>query len=127
MAIIAKARNEQGLKGSEESEAAKQLRHDLQDEKLKQARLQTQQEELKLREKEGELLPRAGWELFAATLLTELGDWRDQLPDLIAADFPRKYAPKLRARLKDELDRRCIELAKELERKARELDEATAE
>ena len=122
---IREAREIHGRKGSEESDTAKRVRLGIDAEKLKQARIRTRKEDLNLLEQEKELLPRRGWELFASTLLTELGDWCDQIPDLIAADAPLEHQVKLRARLKDELDRRRRDLAHELERKARELDQET--
>lgn len=124
---IRQARDAMSRKGSEQSDRAKQLKQGLDAEKLKKATLERKQRELNLREQEGKLLPRAGWELFAAQLLTQLGDWCDQLPNLLAADVPRKYRKKVRERAKKELDLKRRELRDELERKAKELDQETAE
>jgi hypothetical protein len=64
----------------------------------------------------GELLPRRKWELFAATLLTHLGDAADQLPDLLAAICCPDCAAKVRPRLADELDAWRNDTADELRR-----------
>lgn len=120
---IRAARDAMGRKGSEQSDQSKRLKLASDAEKLKQAQYETRKRELDLRVKEGELLPRRGWELFAAQLLTALGDWCDQLPELLSADVPRKYRKKVRERAKQELDLKRRELRDELERKAKELDQ----
>lgn len=119
---IAQAREVQQRKGSAPAEAAKRLKLATDHEKLKQAELQTRRKQIELAVEEGELVPRRAVELHFATLLTELGDWCEQLPELVAADVPAKVRPKVKARIKDELDRRRRELSAELQRQARELD-----
>ncbi|HUG89250.1 MAG TPA: hypothetical protein VML55_00345 [Planctomycetaceae bacterium] len=119
---IAAARDAMGRKGSEPAETARRLKLATDQEKLKQAELATRSREIDLAVKEGALIPRYAVELHFATLLTELGDWCNQIPDLVSADVCRKCRRKLRARVADELNRRRHELAAELQRAARELD-----
>lgn len=119
---IRTARDAMGRKGSEQSDQAKRIKLAREAEKLKQDQIKTRKETLKLKEQEGELLPRRGWELFAAELLTAFTDWCDQLPDLIAAGEPKKGRKRLKQRLKAEFDLKRRELRDELERKAKELD-----
>ena len=119
---IAEAREVQHRKGSVPAEAAKRLKLATDHEKLKQAELQTKRKQIELAVEEGELVPRRAVELHFATLLTELGDKCEQLPELIAGDVPAKLRPKLKARLREELERWRRELAAELKRQAQELD-----
>lgn len=125
VAAIRKARDAMGLKGSETSEKARQIKLARDAEALKQAQIITRERTLKLQERERSLLSRRGWELFAAELLTGLSDWCDQLPALIAADFPKRHSAKIKRRIKAELDRKRLELRDELARKAREMDEGS--
>lgn len=60
------------------------------------------------------LLDRPTYELFAATLLTHLGDWCDQLPYLISGELPKSHRRKISDRLRRELDDRREQLAVEL-------------
>jgi hypothetical protein len=123
---ILEARDAMGRKGSEHSTTSKEVRLSTDVAKLSQAELKARNEKLKLQEREGDLLPRRAWELFAATVLTAISDWCEQLPDLIAADFPKCHRAKLRKRLQQELNRKRRELRDDLERKAKELDQTQA-
>lgn len=120
VAAIRAARDAMGRKGSEQSDAAKQIKLLTDREKLEQAKLETERKRRQERVDEGELLPRQALEIFAATLLTELGDWCDQLGGLVSAELPKKYRAKTAARIKAELDRRRRHVRAELERKAKE-------
>lgn len=87
--------------------------------KLKEQKLKTETEKaLKAQREreafEGELLPRRAWETFAATLLSELADWCDQLPELAELQVPKKHGIKLRKWLESQLDMRRVQLADEL-------------
>lgn len=86
-----------------DSQATK-LNLEIRAEQLKQLRIKTTHEQLKLQEREGQLLARRAWELFAATILTNFGDAAEQLPDLMAGICCKKCATKLAKRLKIELD-----------------------
>lgn len=119
---IRAARDAMGRKGSDLADTAQKLKLKTDHEKLKQAQIKTQAEELKLRQQQGELIRRDALELFASTLLTSLGDWCDQLPDLIAAEVPRKYRTALKERLRTELDARRTAAAAELATAARDFD-----
>jgi hypothetical protein len=102
-------------KGSEAADAARKLKLAITAEKLRQMQLRTRREQLDLELKEGTLLPRKAVEQSVAVLLSALGDWCDQLPDLIAAICPnQRTAAKVRARLQQELDRRRAQLADDL-------------
>lgn len=125
--VIAHARDAMGRKGSTSAEESHRVKLLTDEEKLERQKIARRHEELELAEKEGELVPRRAVELHFATLLTELGDWCEQLPDLIAGDVPAKIRPKLKARIKDELDRRRRELSAELQRQARELETRKAD
>lgn len=114
------------LKGSIESEADADLRRKLEVEKLEQERIKTQQLRHKLAVQEGELLPRRAWELFAATVLTSLGDWCEQLPSIIAGVVPAAHRDGVRKRLAQELDDRRKDLREEFDRKVAELREQEA-
>lgn len=100
--------------GSETAKEATRLGLDLKSQRVEQERLRTRQMELKLQEQERELLPRRAQELAIATILTNLGDKLDQLPDLIAGDSCPKCRPRIRSRLKAELDSARSELADSL-------------
>lgn len=113
--VILAAQHVMGRKGSGHSDTAKKLKLALDNEKLKKQQLETQMKTLDLQLKEGALLPRRGWELFAATLLTNLGDAADQLPDLIRGICCRKCAKKIAKRLKQELDNMRNNTADELQ------------
>lgn len=65
---------------------------------------------------EGTLLPRRAWETFAALLLSELGDWCDQLPELAAQQVPKKHQAKMRQWLEEQLNTRRAQLAEDLKR-----------
>jgi len=120
---IAAARDAQGLKGGTESVLRSKLRDARAAEQLKRDRLRTQRDELALRRETGELIPRAALELFASTLLTELGDWCETLPVLAARLVPRTAAKRVREKLKSELDQRRQLVRQVLEDKAREFDQ----
>jgi hypothetical protein len=122
---ISAARDAAGRKGSETADEAKRLRLAREREKLEQDRIATQHEQLKFDAAAGKVIPRAAEELFASTLLTELGDWCDQVPALIANTLPKQYRKKLSDRLKQELDDRRIALRETLVARARELDKQT--
>lgn len=112
------------LKGSLESEAEAEIHRQLEIEKLEQERIKTLQLRHKLAVQEHELLPRRGWELFAATLMTSLGDWCEQLPDIIAGVCTDDCREGVRKRLADELDDRRDDLREEFDRKLAELNES---
>lgn len=119
---IRAARDAIGRKGSEVSDTAKKLKLATDNEKFQQAKIRTEQDRLALETTKGELIPRDALELFASTLLTSLGDWCEQLPDLIAAAVPKKYRKPVKDRLKQELDARRVQAAAALERAARDFD-----
>ncbi|GEM_PF-1887540 len=121
---IRAARDAMGRKGSEQSETTKRLKLDLDREKLKQSEIATGEKQLGLRQREGDVIERRAVELHFATLLTALSDWCDQIPELIAADVPRRHAPRIKKRLQGELDRRRHRLRNDLEREARQWGEA---
>lgn len=123
VAAIRAARDAMGRKGSERSDRAKEIKLAKDAESLRREILKRRTEELLLAERAVELVPRRAVELFCSTFLTAFGDWADQLPEIVVADLPKKQRPKLRKRLKEELDRKRRELRGELERHARELDE----
>ena len=114
---------ERGRKGSDQDGASKRIRLARDAERLQIEQCRRQQAELDLRERQRELLPRRGWELFAATLLTQLGDWCDQLPDLVGGVCPKQHRRRIADRLRQELDARRVSLRAALERQARELEE----
>jgi len=116
-------RDARQLKGSEEADAGRRIKLARDAERLKRDKIVVQKEDLLLREMQKELLPRAAWELFAATLLTHLSDRLNQLPDIIAADTPRKYQRRIADRLRRELDSIRRELRSSLEGRMRELDD----
>lgn len=101
-------------KGSEPERVAKQIKLGVLAEKLKQMQLRTKKDQLDLDAKEGTLLPRKAIEQSAAVLLSALGDWCEQLPDLVAAIVSKKDQRKVRDRLKTELDARREQLADDL-------------
>lgn len=107
-------RNAHQKKGSPASDTQKKLKLASEGEKLKQAQIKTKRDQLNLQEREGELLPRAAWERFAATLLSSLADAADQLPDLIGGDCCPKCKKKVPPRLLKELDRLREQLAEDL-------------
>jgi hypothetical protein len=125
---ITRWRDEEGKKGSLENDARKDLRNQLDLEELEQSKLKTIRERRRLELEEKELLPRRGVELFASTVLTSLGDWCEQLPDIIAGACSKDCRETVRARLEQELDDRRRDLREEFDRKAAEWREAeTAE
>ncbi len=65
---------------------------------------------------EGELLPRRAWETFAAQLLSELGDWCEQLPELAEQQVPKKYRASFRKWLEGQFEMRRAQLADDLKR-----------
>jgi len=108
-------RRDNQRKGSETSEAAKNIKLGTAAEKMKQARFDTRLKEMEVGKEEGTLLPRKAVEQSAAVILSSLGDWCEQLPDLIAQICPnKKSAEKVRTRLKSELDRRREQMADDL-------------
>jgi hypothetical protein len=120
--IIDQARQQANRKGSETSDAARNLKLATAAEKLKQNRITTQRQELELRERQGDLFPRAGVELFIASFLTAVGDDLDQLPAIVAKDVPTKQRKRVQSRLKDELDDLRKKWRDDLVREARERD-----
>ena len=122
ISVIREARDEQGRRGSNISDVARKIKLAHDSEKLKQARLITESKQLANAVKRGELIERGSLELFAATLLTELGDWITQLPDIIELEVPKKYREKLIARVRAEFDSKRRQTAASLARYARELD-----
>lgn len=89
-------------------------------EALKRDKIRTRKEDLALQVQEGELLPRPGYELFLANILSGLADWCEQLPDLLAGECCKKCKPALGPRIKAELDRRREQLADDLKRSPQE-------
>ena len=122
--VIRKARDAMGRKGSEFSDTSKKMKLALDNEELKKRQLITQTKTLDLQLKEGELLPRRSWELFAATILTNFGDAADQLPDLIQGICCPKCAKKVAKRLKQELDNMRNNTADELQAGPQNLEAA---
>lgn len=114
IAAIQQWRQENERKGSESDSATKKLKLALLAEKVKQASVDTKLANLKLETAEGTLIPRKGVEQTAQIILSSLSEWCDQLPDLIAAQLPKKYQAAVAKDLKRELDKRRVELASEL-------------
>lgn len=105
-------RRENERKGSESADAGKKISLGIKAEKLRQMQLRTKRDQLDLEAKEATLLPRKAVEQTAAEILSRLGDWCEQLPDLIAQICPNKRsAEKVRAYLKKELDKRREQMA----------------
>jgi hypothetical protein len=125
--LIRVARDAMGRVGSNGSDQAKKIKLASDGEKLKQAIIKTQIEDLKLKEQERELLPRRSIELFVSSFLTSYGDWAEQLPDLVVGDLPKRHRAAFKARLKDELDRKRDEMRVDLESKMREIDGGDAD
>lgn len=119
---IRKARDAAGRKGSDISDEARRLTLEEKREKVERLRIHRERDQLKLERERGRLIPRAGVELFASTILTELADWCDQLPDVIGNTVPTKIRKTLKARIRDELDKRRTNLREQLEREAKNLD-----
>lgn len=121
---IAAARDQAGKKGSDVSEVAIRLRlaREAADVGIKEAR--AERERLALDRDRGAVIPRPAIELFAATLLTEIADWCEQVPDIVANSVPTKYRKAIRQRLREELDRRRRATRDRLEREAKHLDHA---
>lgn len=113
-------RDAHAKKGSETDSAMLKLKLAQKAEELKQARIETQTKEHKLKVTEGELLPRPAYELFLATILASHADWCEQLPDLLAGDCCKKCKKSLAERVKKELDRRREQLAEDLKRSPQE-------
>lgn len=86
----------------------------LKKERLKQLQIRTAGMTADLEARHGELLPRRGCELFATTLLTTLGDWCEQLPELLAGECCPKCKTRIEKRLRGELDNRRNDIADEL-------------
>lgn len=116
LAAIRAWRQERGKKGSEAGETVDRLKTALLAQRVRREKVRADREERHALVDAGELLPRQKWELFAALLLTNLGDAFDQLPDLIAAICCPDCGRKVHARLAEELDARRNEIAEELRR-----------
>ncbi|TWT49031.1 hypothetical protein KOR42_39470 [Thalassoglobus neptunius] len=122
IALIRQAQESLGKKGSELREAAVALKMRTGEAKLERELVEVQRKQLILKREQGELVPRRAVELFASTVLTELGDWCDQLPDLLAAVVPARARKDLRKRITDELNRRREQLATRLSERAMAAD-----
>lgn len=107
-------RQENDRKGSEVDSTKKRIQIGILAEKMKQAAIKTKMDTLAMEAAEGKLIPRKGVEQTAQIILSSLSEWCDQLPDLIAAQLPKKYQAAVAKDLKRELDKRRVELASEL-------------
>ncbi|WP_437224997.1 hypothetical protein SH661x_000414 [Planctomicrobium sp. SH661] len=125
--LIRQCQEAAGKKGSELSDEAKRISLEEKKEKLGRIKIQRAREQLRLDRERGKVIPRPGVELFASTILTELADWCDQLPDLIANTVPAKLRKQLKNRIRDELDKRRTNMREQLEREAKHLDEQQEE
>lgn len=123
---IRAARDAAGRKGSDPQldELTRRAKAKRAVEDAKKAELENEKRRLQLEREKRDLVPRAAAELFAATLLTGLADWCEQLPELAVAVVPKKYRRPLKDFLSTELDNRRRQLAADLESAAREHDAA---
>jgi hypothetical protein len=109
-------REDNQRKGASLAEKVRAIKAGIQSEKLRQMKLDTAKRQLEQDVREEKLLPRESWEQFAALLLSGLADWCEQLPDLIAAEVPKKDQPRIRKRMQNELNSMRSHLADELRR-----------
>lgn len=122
VAVISAWRDKHCLSGSAGQLDMAEVKLAREREQLEIDRIKRARESLKLEAEEKELLPRRSWELFAATLLTNLGDWCEQLPDILAGVCTDDCREGVRERLAGELDDRRRDLREELGRKFAELE-----
>lgn len=122
VAVISAWRDKHCLSGSAGQLDMAEVKLAREREQLEIDRIKRAREALKLEAEEKELLPRRSWELFAATLLTNLGDWCEQLPDILAGVCTDDCREGVRERLARELDDRRRDLREELSRKFAELE-----
>lgn len=120
--VISVWRDSRGRKGAEDGDELKAVR--LQREKAKLAAEVRQAKilELKLKKLEGEVVPRAAVELFAASILTELADLFDQFPELTGRHSCTKCRPRLIKQIRKDLDRIRGDMRGRLEESSKELD-----
>jgi len=76
--------------------------------------LEVQRRKVQLDRLQETLVDRAAVELFCSTCLTHLGDWCDQLPQLVAAELPKSHRAKIANRIRRELDQRREQLSSDL-------------
>lgn len=124
---IREARDAVGRKGSDESGEARRLKLGRDAARLKQDRIKIERMELDLAAARREVVPRGAVELHFSEFLTRFGDWADQFPDLAKRQVPKKYGPKLRRWMAEQLDEFRRRLAEELEAAAREWDRQVEE
>ena len=109
-------REEHQRKGSAKDDSLIELNRQIKEEQLEALRLKKREKLLELDETEGKLLPRARYELFIAGLLAGIGDWCEQLPNLIEPLVPVEQAATVRDRLATELRKMRDRLAEDLKR-----------
>ena len=109
-------REEHQRKGSAKDDTLIELNRQIKEEQLEALKLKRRSVLLEIDEAEGKLLPRAKYELFIAGLLAGIGDWCEQLPNLIEPLVPAKQAATVRDRLAAELRKMRDRLADDLKR-----------
>jgi hypothetical protein len=72
--------------------------------KEKRERIRARKEQLQIEQLEGELLPRRTFELAIAQILTRIGDWAEQLPELIRGECCEVCRDKIEGLLRKELN-----------------------
>jgi hypothetical protein len=85
-------------------------------EKAEQEAIETALLRNKLGKEEQNLIERRTIELAIATILTQFGDWCEQLPEIIDGECCKSCKAKIGKRLKEELDKRREDLADDLAR-----------
>jgi len=126
VSAIRRARDEQGRKGSPQNSRREEIRDKREQAKLAKELAEARLKGLAVKSREGELMPRSALELFGSTLLTELGDVLEQLPDLAGKQVSEEFRETIRAYLRKELNNARDGIRRKLENAARELDELTS-
>lgn len=120
---IRAARDAEGRKGAPESNHSRMLDLALKAERLKQARDESRLSEIRVKQREGALIPRFAFEAFTTTLLASIGQLCDQLPDIVTGELPEEIREQARAAITRELDTWRHTTRHRLDEETRRLDE----
>ena len=120
--LIREAQNAHGKTGSEHGEKMRAIRLKREEGKLEREQIDIRRRRLELEEKEGQLIPRSSLELHLATLLKELGDLFDKLPNEAGKLAGKTNKSKVKDFLLKEFNKARQRIASELESAARSAD-----
>jgi len=117
-------RNVETPESNELRKTLSELKYKKLEAELEQLKIDNRTKETKLSALLGAYVPRPAVELLFSKLLTDLGDWCDQLPELVAGIMPKSHQSKLKKRLAKELNDRRNEMEIALTAASREFDNA---